>query len=31
MVQADPPEEANSEKNGLPVATPLFKHSNTLL
>ena len=31
MIQADPPKEANGEKNGWPVATPLFKYSNTLL
>ena len=31
MVQADPTKEANGEKNGLPVATPLFKYSDTLL
>ena len=31
MVQADPPKEANDEKNRWPVATPLFKYSDTLL
>ena len=31
MVQADPPKEANGQKNGWPVATPLFKYSDTLL
>ena len=31
MIQAEPPKEANGEKNGWPVATPLFKYSNTLL
>ena len=31
MVQADPPKEANGEKNGWSVATPLFKYSDTLL
>ena len=31
MVQADPPKEANREKNGWPVATSLFKYSDTLL
>ena len=25
MVQVDPPKEANGEKNGWPVTTPLFK------
>ena len=28
MVQADPPREANSEKNGQPVATPFLKYSD---
>ena len=31
MVQADHPKEANGEKNGRPVATPLFKYSDILL
>ena len=31
MVQADPPKEVNGEKNGWPVATPLFKYSDALL
>ena len=31
MVQADPPKEANGEKNGWPVPTPFFKYSDTLL
>ena len=31
MVQADPPKEANGEKNGWPVATPFFNYSYTLL
>ena len=31
MLQADPPKEANGERNGWPVATPLFNYSDTLL
>ena len=31
MVQSDHPKEANGEKNGWPVATPLFKYSDILL
>ena len=31
MIQADPPKEANSDKNGWPVATRLLKYSDTLL
>ena len=31
MIQADPPKEANGEKNGWPVAIPLFKYSDILL
>ena len=30
MVQADLPKEANGEKNLWPVATHLFKYSDTL-
>ena len=31
MAQDDPPKETNGEKNGWPVATPLFKYSDPLL